>query len=326
MIYRFIDEQRAVGRGVESICRVLREQGVQVAPRTYRSWKSKPASLRAFSDAAVIDRLRSLRTGSASGGPLPEVLYGRRKMTAWLDRSGFAGVSKHTVDRLMREQGMRGLVRGRKTRTTIAGKEGVRAGDLLNRDFATTAPNRAWVTDFTYVATWSGFAYVAFAIDLYSRAVVGWSAATTKDVAFVESCLSMALWRRDHLGRPVLAEMIHHSDAGSQYTSIRFTETLALQGLSASIGSVGDAYDNAVAESFMGLFKNEAVAAGSPFRTGPLRTLADVEALTMTYVDWYNNQRLHSLLDLVTPEEFEQAHYAHDTGSPTGDAANTKTA
>ncbi len=126
MIYRFIDEQR-----------------------TYRSWKSKPASLRAFSDAAVIDRLRSLRTGSASGGPLPEVLYGRRKMTAWLDRSGFAGVSKHTVDRLMREQGMRGLVRGRKTRTTIAGKEGVRAGDLLNRDFATTAPNRAWVTDFT---------------------------------------------------------------------------------------------------------------------------------------------------------------------------------
>jgi len=117
---------------------------------------------------------------------------------------------------------------------------------------------------------------------------VGWSAATTKDVAFVESCLSMALWRRDHLGRPFLAGMIHHCDAGSQYTSIRFTETLALQGLSASIGSVGDAYDNAVAESFMGLFKNEAVAAGSPFRTGPLRTLADVEALTMTYVDWYN--------------------------------------
>ena len=136
----------------------------------------------------------------------------------------------------------------------------------------------------------------------------------------------MALWRRDHTGRPVSAGMIHHSDAGSQYTSIRFTETLALQGLSASIGSVGDAYDNAVAESFMGLFKNEAVAAGSPFRTGPLRTLADVEALTMTYVDWYNNHRLHSLLDLATPEEFEQSYYAHNTGSPTGDAANTKTA
>jgi putative transposase len=111
-----------------------------------------------------------------------------------------------------------------------------------------------------------------------------------------------------------------------QYTSIRFTETLALQGLSASIGSVGDAYDNAVAESLMGLFKNEAVATGSPFRTRPLRTLADVEALTMNYVDWYNNHRLHSLLHLATPEEFEQRYYAHNTGSPTGDAANTKTA
>lgn len=326
MIARFIDAQRAEGRGVESICAVLREQGLQVAPRTYRSWRTSPASARAVSDAAIIDKLRSLRTGNASGGPLPEVLYGRRKMTAWLARTGFAGVSKHTVDRLMRGEGMRGLIRGRKTRTTIGGKHGQRAGDLLNRDFRTTAPNRAWVTDFTYVSTWSGFAYVAFAIDLYSRVIVGWSASTTKDVAFVEQCLAMALWRRDHTGRPVPDGMIHHSDAGSQYTSIRFTETLTLQGLSASIGSVGDAYDNAVAESFIGLFKNEATAAGSPFRTGPLRTLADVEAITMNYVDWYNNNRLHSLLDLATPEECEQAYYAHKTGSPSGDAANKKTA
>ncbi len=167
---------------------------------------------------------------------------------------------------------------------------------------------------------------MCFIIDACSRAIVGWSAATTKDVAFVESCLSMALWRRDHTSRPVPAGMIHHSDAGSQYTSIRFTETLALQSLSASIGSIGDAYDNAVAESFMGLFKNEAIAAGSPFRTGPLRTLSDVETLTMNYVDWYNNHRLHSLCDLVTPEEFEQRYYAHNTGSPSGDAANKKTA
>src|SRR5439155_6320567 len=136
------------------------------------------------------------------------------------------------------------------------------------------------------------FVYVAFAIDLYSRAIVGWSAATVKDVAFVEACLTMALWRRDHTGRPVPHGMIHHSDAGSQYTSIRFTETLTLQGLSASIGSIGDAYDNAVAESFIGLYKNEAVAAGSPFRTGPLRTLTDVEKITPDYVAWYNNHRL----------------------------------
>jgi len=136
-------------------------------------------------------------------------------MTAWLARTGFPGVSKHTVDRLMRQEGMRGLVRGRKARTTIPAKDGRRARDLLNRHFRTTAPNRAWVTDFTYVPTWSGFTYVAFAIDLYSRAIVGWSASTAKDVAFVESCLAMALWRRDHTGRPVPAGMIHHSDAGS---------------------------------------------------------------------------------------------------------------
>jgi len=324
LIYRFIDEQRALGHGVESICAVLREQGVPVAPRTYRSWRTNAPAPRAFSDAALIDTLRSLRTGSATGGPLPEILYGRRKMTAWLERCGHAGVSKHTVDRVMRGEGMRGQVRGRKIRTTIANKDGVRAADLLNRDFRTSCPNRAWVTDFTYVATWSGFSYVAFAIDLYSRAIVGWSAATTKNVAFVEQCLSMALWRRDHTGRPVPSGMIHHSDAGSQYTSIRFTETLALQGLSASIGSVGDAYDNAVAESFIGLYKNEAVAAGSPFRTGPLRTLTDVEALTMSYVDWFNNQRLHGLLELVTPQEFERTYYAHQTGSPSGEGVSDR--
>jgi hypothetical protein len=216
LIARFIDEQRAVGRGVESICAVLQEQGVQVAPRTYRSWRTNPPAVRALSDAAILDRLRTARTGGIEGGPLPEVLYGRRKMTRWLQRTGFAEVSKHTVDRLMRDEGMRGLVRGRKTRTTVGGKDGVRAGDLLNRRFRTTAPNRAWVTDFTYVPTWSGFAYVAFVIDLYSRAIVGWSASNTKDVAFVEAGLSMALWRRDHTGRPVPEGMIHHSDAGSQ--------------------------------------------------------------------------------------------------------------
>lgn len=326
MIVKFIDEQRAEGRGVESICQVLREQGLAVAPRTYRAWKLRAPSARTHSDAQLTDALRRVKTGGPDGRPLPEVLYGRRKMTAWLARNGFPEVSKHTVDRLMRDEHMHGLVRGRKTRTTIAGKDAQRAADLLKRDFRTDAPNRAWVTDFTYVSTWAGFAYVAFAIDLYSRAIVGWSAATVKDVAFVEQCLSMALWRRDHADRPVPEGMIHHSDAGSQYTSIRFAETVALQGLSASIGSVGDAYDNAAAESFMGLYKNEAIATGSPFRSGPLRTLADVETLTMNYVHWYNNERLHSLLDHVTPEEFEIAYYDHETGSPTGDAANKKTA
>ena len=143
MIARFIDEQRTAGHGVESICAVLREQGVQVAPRTYRSWRTNPPSTRAVTDAGIVDTLRGLRTGSPTGGPLPETLYGRRKMTAWLQRCGHAGVSKHTVDRLTRQEGMRGLIRGRKLRTTIGGKDGARAGDLLNREFRTTAPNRA---------------------------------------------------------------------------------------------------------------------------------------------------------------------------------------
>lgn len=318
---------RAEGHGVESICEALREQGLTVAPRSYRAWKTRPACERDRSDADVLDTLRQVRTGGPDGRPLPEILYGRRKMTAWLARNGFPEVSKHTVDRLMRDEDMNGLVRGRAIRTTIPAKTGGnRAGDLLNRCFSSPRPNHAWVTDFTYVATWSGFVYVAFAIDLYSRAIVGWSASTCKDVAFVEACLNMALWRRDHAGRPVLPGMIHHSDAGSQYTSVRFTETVALQGLSASIGSVGDAYDNAAAETTIGLYKNEAVRADSPFRTGPLRTLADVEALTMNYVHWYGTQRLHGELGNLTPEEYEQAYYASPTGSPPGDAANKKTA
>jgi len=315
LICGFIDAQRVVGHRVELICQVLREQGVAVTPRSYRSWRAAAGvPARVFSDATVIDVLRGLRTGGPDGRGLPEILYGRRKMTRWLRRNGFPDIGKRTVDRLMHDEGMHGVVRGAQTRTTIgakAGAEKVRAADLLKRNFHTGAPNRAWVTDFTYVPTWCGFVYVAFAIDLFSRAVVGWSIATVKDVSFVEACLKMALWRRDHSGAPVPPGMVHHSDAGSQYTSIRFTETLVLEGLAASIGTVGDALDNAAAESFMGLYKNEAIRADSPFRRGPLRHLADVETLTMNYVHWYNQDRLHSLLDYATPTEHEAAFYAN---------------
>ena len=172
-----------------------------------------------------------MRTGN-KGRLLPEVLYGRRKMTAWLARNGFPELSKHTVDRLMRDEAMNGLVRGRAARTTVPAKTGgVRAGDLLNRVFTSSPhPNHAWVTDFTYVRTWCGFLYVAFAIDLYSQTIVGWSASTTKDVAFLEQCLQMALWRRDHTDRPVLPGMIHHSDAGSQGEINRSWQHLDLGG------------------------------------------------------------------------------------------------
>jgi len=219
VICTFVDQQRAAGRGVESVCRVLRELGVAIAPRTYRAWRTRPVSARTITDAGIVDRLLALRTGGPGGRPAPEILYGRRKMTVWLNRrlnaEGYKPVSKHTVDRLMRLLGLNGLVRGRGVRTTVpAGKDARRAKDLLNRCFSAPRPNHAWVTDFTYVATWAGFVYVALAVDLFSKAIVGWSCSSVKDVAFVEACLKMALWRRDHTGRTIQPGLIHHSDAG----------------------------------------------------------------------------------------------------------------
>jgi putative transposase len=194
---------------VESVCQVLTEHGVQVAPRTYRSWKATAPSARTIADAGLTDALR------ATVGT-PEGMYGRRKMTAYLRRQGHR-VAACTVDRLMRDEGLSGVVRGRRHRTTIpGGKDSRRAPDLLDRDFTAAVPNRKWVTDFTYTRTWSGFVYVAFVVDCYSRAIVGWHAATVKDTAMVTTALKMALWRRDHAERSVGAGLIHHSDAGSQ--------------------------------------------------------------------------------------------------------------
>ena len=215
----------------------------------------------------------------------------------------------------MRDEGMNGLVRDRKTRTTIPGKDGKRAGDLLNRNFSASGPNRVWVTDFTYVPVYSGFVYVSLVIDLYSRAIVGWETSTVKDAGFVEQCLKMALWRRNHANRPVLQGLIHHSGAGTQYTSIRYTETLEVEGLEPSIGSVRDAYDNSAAETVMGLFKNEALAKGSPFRAGALKTESDVVDVLFDWVHWYNNARLHSSLGHQTPAEFERSYYDEVSGS-----------
>ncbi|WP_105033802.1 IS3 family transposase [Cryobacterium aureum] len=322
-IVAFIARMKANGHGVELTCGVLREQGVAVTSRSYRTWKIRAAAVRTRSDAVLLDRLKALKARDVQGRQQPEILYGRRKMTAWLSRGEFAGVSKHTVDRLMRLEGMNGLVRGRKPRSTVTtGKDSARAPDLLKRNFSAPHPNHSWVTDFTYVPTWGGFVYVAFAIDLYSRAIVGWHASTVKDTPFVEVCLNMALWRRDNAGHTVQPGLIHHSDAGSQYTSIKFTETVALEGLVASIGTVGDAYDNAAAETVMGLYKNEAVAKNSPFITGPLKTLADVEKLTFDWLDWYNNRRLHSALGNMPPAEYELNYYAGTNGPIKIEAAN----
>jgi len=294
---------RASHYRVESICRVLTAQDVQVAPRTYRNWKTASPSDRALADAYLTDALRATIN-------TPEGMYGRRKMTAHLRRQGHR-VAACTVDRLMRDEGLSGLVRGGKHRTTIAADQGGRrAPDLLDRDFTATAPNRKWVTDFTYCRTWSGFVYVAFVIDCFSRAIAGWHATQVKNTAMVTTALRMALWHRDHQDHQISEGLIHHSDAGSQYTSIAFAETLALEGIAASIGSVGDAYDNALAESTIGLFKTEVISKDSPFRVHPAKTVDDIEYATMEWVDWYNNTRLHSVLGYIPPNEFEAAYYA----------------
>jgi putative transposase len=205
----------------------------------------------------------------------------------------------------MRAQGLSGAVRGRKVVTTVAGKNLERAPDLLKRKFVAAAPNRVWVTDFTYVQSWAGTVYVAFAVDTFSRRIVGWAAATNKRTQFVLDALDMGLWQRERAGIPVRPkELIHHSDAGSQYTSFRLATHLAAEHIAASIGTVGDALDNALMESTIGLYKTELIK-----RQGPWRTLADVEIATAEWVDWYNTSRLHSELGHVPPIEYEGAYY-----------------
>lgn len=306
----FIDEMRARGFAVGSICQVLRHQGVQVAARTYRSWKApgRQVAARTVCDAVVSNALLDARVGP-DGRPTPESLYGRRKMTALLRRRGLQ-VAHCTVDRLMRELGMQGVRRGKTPRTTIPGKDSTRAGDLLDRDFTAPAPNRVWIADFTYVRAWTGMGYVAFVVDVYAQRIVGWHAMSTRPAELVLLPLRMAAWARGQQGHPIVrGELVHHSDAGSQYLAIRFTEHLQLEGITPSVGSVGDAYDNALMESIIGLYKTECVRPG-PFHTGPFKTLSEVEFATMAWVDWYNHRRLHATLGMVTPAEREAAYYA----------------
>jgi transposase InsO family protein len=305
----FIDAMRAEGHAVESTCRVLREQGCPVAARTYRAWRAgRVPAPRTVSDAHVVNALLATRGR-------PESLYGRRKMTAYLRRLGHP-VAFCTVDRLMTSLGMNGIRRDKPVRTTVSRRDTPRAGDLVNRNFTAGAPNRTWVADFTYARTWAGFVYVAFILDVYAQRIVAWHAATDKRTELVLTPLRIALWQRDRDGHPVQpGQLIHHADAGSQYTSLRFTEHLALEGIAPSVGTVGDAYDNALMESIIGLFKTECIAT-TVFHPGPYKTLADVEYATAGWVDWYNHRRLHGSLGMLTPTEYEQAHYAAPNREP----------
>jgi transposase InsO family protein len=311
----FIADQVAQGRRVESICRVLREQGCQVAARTYREWKSpsRPVAARTVTDAGVQNAVREAAWATGADGVrrlAPEGLYGRRKMTALLRRTSAPGASAGAVDRAMRALGLSGVRRGKAARTTVPGKDGSRAGDLLDRNFTAPAPNRVWVSDFTYVRSWAGFCYVAFIVDVFAQKIVAWHAATTKTTDLVMTPLRMAIWQRAREDRAVEpGQLISHSDAGSQYTSLRFTEHLALEGIAPSIGSVGDAYDNALMESVIGLFKTECIHT-RVFHDGPYKTVSDVEYAAAGWVDWWNNRRLHGALGMITPNEAEQAHYA----------------
>lgn len=219
-------------------------------------------------------------------------------------------VARCTVARVMASNGWAGTTRRRKVRTTIPGKDGRRAGDLPNRQFTAPRPDHTWIADFTYVRTWAGFVYVAFVVDVFAQRIVGWHAARTKHTDLVLHALRMGTWTRAHAGRPVTDGVIHHSDAGSQYVSVRYVERLALEGLTPSVGSVGDAYDNALMETIVGLFKAECIDT-TVFHVGAWKTLTDVEYATAEWIEWFNNRRVHSsTLDYRTPAAVEEIYYA----------------
>ena len=225
-------------------------------------------------------------------------VYGARKVWLQLNREDIA-VARCTVERLMRTMGLRGVVRGRTCRTTVSEGSVARPGDLVQRQFSATRPNQLWVADFTYVATWTGFVYVAFVIDVYSRGIVGWRVARTMRADLVLDALEQALWsRRDIDG------LVHHSDRGSQYLSIRYSERLAEAGVAPSVGRRGDSYDNALAETIIGIYKTEVIR-----HRGPWRTIDMVEHATLEWVDWFNNRRLLEPIGDIPPAEKEIAYY-----------------
>jgi transposase InsO family protein len=227
-------------------------------------------------------------------------VYGAVKVWKQLGREGFAA-ARCTVERLMRKLGLQGAIRGKNFKTTVTDESSARPLDLVDRDFNATRPNQLWVSDFTYVATWRGFTYVAFVIDVFARRIVGWRASTSMRADLVLDALEQALYDRSDADQDPL---VHHSDQGVQYLSIRYTERLAEAGIEPSVGSRGDAYDNAMAESVIGLYKTEVIV-----RKGPWKSLEEVEFKTLEWVDWFNNRRLLEPIGYVPPVEYEAMYY-----------------
>ncbi len=275
--------------GVEPICREL-----QVAPSRYYAAIRRPPSARRRRDERLQVAIRRVWDEHHQ-------VYGADKVWAQLKREGIP-VARCTVERLMRQLGLRGVVRGKKSvRTTVGDDAADRPADLVARQFRALAPNRLWVADLTYVKTHSGWVYVAFVVDVCSRFVVGWQASRSLQTDLALDALEMALWARR---ATCLDGLIHHSDRGVQYLAIRYTERLAAAGAVPSVGSRGDSYDNALAESFNGLYKTELIR-----QRGPWRGLDDVEYATLEYIDWFNHRRLHGELGMLPPAEFEATHF-----------------
>jgi len=286
----FIDDHKAT-YGVESICRQL-----PIAPSTFYEYKAREADpdrlpCRAKRD---VDLCRDIQRVWKENYRV----YGARKIWRQLNRETIH-VARCTVERLMKQLNLQGVVRGRRCKTTISNVASDYPADLVNRKFTATRPNQLWVADFTYVATWSGFVYVAFVTDVFARRIVGWCVSHSMRTDLVLDALEQAIWSRKE------AEgVIHHSDKGSQYLSIRYTDRLLEAGVEPSVGSIGDAYDNALAETINGLFKTEVIRS-----RGPWKGLEDVEYATLEWVDWFNNRRLLEPIGNVPPAEFEMNYY-----------------
>ena len=289
----FIDDHRDA-YGVEPICRVL-----PIAPSTYYDHTAKrqhpeTAAPRVRRDAVLRPEIRRVFNDNHE-------VYGAEKVWRQMQREGF-DVARCTIERLMKDQGLQGVRRGKKVCTTMPDTSAPCPRDKVNRNFKAPAPNRLWVSDFTYVSTWAGFVYVAFIIDVFARRIVGWRVSRTAHAGFVLDALEQAL----HARRPVSGSgLVHHSDRGSQYLSIKYTERLADAGLEPSVGSVGDSYDNALAETINGLYKAEVI-----HRNGPWKSMDAVEFATLIWVDWFNNRRLLGPIGHIPPAEAEANYYA----------------
>jgi transposase InsO family protein len=292
----FIDEHRDI-HGVEPICEQL-----QIAPSTFYDHQAKRRdpqrrSARAKRDDELCVDLQRVFNENLG-------VYGIHKVWRQMNREDIR-VARCTVARLMKRLGLEGTRRGRRCRTTIPDTEATRPADLVQRQFTADRPNQLWVADITYVATWSGFAYVAFVVDVYSRLIVGWRVARSMRTDLVLDALEQAVWARGGA-----QGVIHHSDRGAQYLSIRYSERLAEAGMASSVGSRGDSYDNAMAETINGLYKAELI-----HRRGPWKTVDDVEFATLEWVDWFNNRRLLTSIGDVPPVEYEAAYHQQETES-----------